>query len=368
MENPINLFCVVGKTPAVVTETIWALCVDADGDIDVETVERVVVVTTVEGDRRIRAAIPSQLDRMRDAYPEAAARIPTFDSFEFAVPSVDGAPVEDVRSNRDSAAVASLIQDAIAGLTTDEEPRLFVSIAGGRKTMGYYAGVALSLFGRPSDRLSHVLVAPELERPDFYFPTPASDEEVDLHVIPFVRLRDRLNLRRLPSYRDLVESMQDELSGDLRLTIDVRLDTPPAERLTVRGTPLALSPMSAAILITVALANRIGDRPRTADLFDPRELGSALYTVYADLMDRHPDGVTLFDPPDGADRRARNVRENIRKLNRALERELSELDAGRLRVESDGEGYEVGLERDDIEFVGLDHLAGFGALEKFAEF
>jgi CRISPR-associated protein (TIGR02584 family) len=33
-----------------------------------------------------------------------------------------------------------------------------MSIAGGRKTMGFYAGYALSLYGRAQDRMSHVLV------------------------------------------------------------------------------------------------------------------------------------------------------------------------------------------------------------------
>ena len=50
---------------------------------------------------------------------------------------------------------------------------LHVSIAGGRKTMGFYVGYALSLFARDQDRLSHVLVPPSLEsRQDFFYPPP----------------------------------------------------------------------------------------------------------------------------------------------------------------------------------------------------
>jgi CRISPR-associated protein (TIGR02584 family) len=48
---------------------------------------------------------------------------------------------------------------------------LHVSIAGGRKSMGFFAGYAFSLFGRTQDRLSHVLVNDPFESfPDFYFP------------------------------------------------------------------------------------------------------------------------------------------------------------------------------------------------------
>ena len=56
--------------------------------------------------------------------------------------------------------------------TLDDDTQLMVSIAGGRKTMGYYAGYALTLFGRHQDQLSHVLVSEEFEgNRDFFFPT-----------------------------------------------------------------------------------------------------------------------------------------------------------------------------------------------------
>ena len=76
--------------------------------------------------------------------------------------------------------------------------------------MGYYLGYALSLYGRPQDRLSHVLVSDPYEtNRDFYYPTPyehpihskrgdkeitvdARNAEVDLASIPFVHLRDGL--------------------------------------------------------------------------------------------------------------------------------------------------------------------------------
>jgi hypothetical protein len=70
--------------------------------------------------------------------------------------------------------------------------------------MGYYLGYALSLYGRPQDRLSHVLVTERYENlPNFFYPTPDSrlikdrdNQELDAHAaqimlanIPFVRLR-----------------------------------------------------------------------------------------------------------------------------------------------------------------------------------
>jgi hypothetical protein len=81
--------------------------------------------------------------------------------------------------------------------------------------MSYYLGYALSLFGRPQDRLSHVLVSEPFEaHPDFYYPTPqervihsraplppqamnCADAVVQLAQVPFVRLRDGLPERLL---------------------------------------------------------------------------------------------------------------------------------------------------------------------------
>jgi hypothetical protein len=82
-----------------------------------------------------------------------------------------------------------------------------VSIAGGRKTTGYYLGYALSLFSRAQDRLSHVLVGEPFESSwNFFYLTPYSrvievagnkladtaQAQVTLALIPFVSLRTEL--------------------------------------------------------------------------------------------------------------------------------------------------------------------------------
>jgi hypothetical protein len=78
--------------------------------------------------------------------------------------------------------------------------------------MGFYIGYALSLFGRPQDRLSHVLVSPPFESlKEFFYPSPhtrlihdrngqpldANEARVHLGEIPFVRLRYDLPKRLL---------------------------------------------------------------------------------------------------------------------------------------------------------------------------
>ncbi len=110
----------------------------------------------------------------------------------------------DIKTPEQNEAAADFISKTINRFTQDDAAALHVSIAGGRKTMGYYLGYALSLFGRKQDRLSHVLVTDKYEGlKSFFYPTPFShvihdrdgraldskDAQVMLAEIPFVRLR-----------------------------------------------------------------------------------------------------------------------------------------------------------------------------------
>ena len=107
---------------------------------------------------------------------------------------------------------------------------LHVSIAGGRKTMGFYLGYAFSLFARPQDALSHILVSSPFEgHPDFFFP-PAqprrlttrdgqhldtADATVTLACIPVVRLRHgqpQALLAGHASFNDTVAAIQQSLA------------------------------------------------------------------------------------------------------------------------------------------------------------
>ncbi|MDN5870238.1 MAG: CRISPR-associated ring nuclease Csm6 [Nitrococcus sp.] len=93
--------------------------------------------------------------------------------------------------------------------TADPSSALHLSLVGGRKSMGFYAGYGLSLLGREQDELSHVLVSPPFEsNREFFYPArdsriiftddadrrplDASEAEIILVRIPFVRLRHGL--------------------------------------------------------------------------------------------------------------------------------------------------------------------------------
>jgi len=123
------------------------------------------------------------------------------------VPDADGNLVDDARTATDQYALADFITNKVRELTEDDNNIIFASLAGGRKTMTFFLGYAMSLFGREQDTLSHVLVDADYEGiPDFYYPTPkdkmvrnrtgqafnAKKAQVQLTDIPYVRMREEL--------------------------------------------------------------------------------------------------------------------------------------------------------------------------------
>jgi CRISPR-associated protein (TIGR02584 family) len=175
-----------------------------------------------------------------------------------------GAPLDDILAEPDNAAVADFITEEVRDATADPNASLHVSIAGGRKTMGFYVGYALSLFGRGQDRLSHVLVSPPFESlKEFFYPAPgprpirdangraldANDARVHLGEIPFVRLRDGLPDRLLEGRARFSEAVAEAQKAlpPLALHLD-------AETLTVTagGESFTLKPAQFAFYWMIA--------------------------------------------------------------------------------------------------------------------
>ena len=177
-----------------------------------------------------------------------------------------GRPLGDIRTPDDNSRAADTITETVRDLTRARDEALHVSIAGGRKTMGFYLGYALSLYGRIQDRLSHVLVsAPYESHPEFYYPTVDSrviytphphnrpydtrDAKVTLAEIPFVRLRDELPEALLDGavrFDDAVSAAQRAI-GATDLVIDL-----PGRRVRAGGQVIDLSPLHLAFLAWLA--------------------------------------------------------------------------------------------------------------------
>lgn len=233
------LLVVTGLTPQVVTESVYALAT-ASGDEGFIPTE-VHVITTGEGAQRARLmlldpeagqfhALCHDLGLNGIAFPPENVHV---------IEEATGAPLADIRTPEHNMRAADYIVHYVREFCGDESASLHVSIAGGRKTMGFFAGYALSLFGRAQDRLSHVLVNEPFESlPDFYFPPttgrvvhsregiPAHtrDARVMLAHIPFVRLRGGFPSSLQShgtSFHDVVEGVQSGLHF-ISLSFDIR--------------------------------------------------------------------------------------------------------------------------------------------------
>lgn len=222
------LLLVTGLTPQVVTETLYALAVQAEEKFIPTEIH---VISTEEGAERARLSLldPSsgQFHALCNDY--GLHDILFTPQYIHIIEDCSGKPLTDIRTPEDNLRAADYIMHFVRNFCSDESSVLHVSIAGGRKSMGFFAGYALSLFGRTQDRLSHVLVNDPFESlQDFYFP-PAqgrvlntrnnrpvhtSDARIMLADIPFVRLRggmpQDLQDKRV-SFHEAIEGVQSGL-------------------------------------------------------------------------------------------------------------------------------------------------------------
>lgn len=208
------LLLVSGMTPQIVTETVYGLAVKPGAGQQPWVPDEIHVISTTSGLTQVRATLFPTKDsegyfqRLRADYGLPQIRFD--ESCLHLICDESRQPLVDLKTPLDNELAANAICDYVRQFTQDEGTELHVSIAGGRKTMGFYAGYALSLYGRPQDRMSHVLVSNNFENSrEFFYPAPvprrdfiiqynkpeqldAFDAEVWLANIPFVRLRDFL--------------------------------------------------------------------------------------------------------------------------------------------------------------------------------
>lgn len=165
-----KLVAVVGSTPQVMTETFWALRVQRKVPID-----EVYVITTTLGQKicRERLLDEGRFEKMLVDWAIDPATV-QFDADHIRVfEDAEGNFLDDIRTSDENRIARDGIFELIETLTHDDQVTLHCSLAGGRKSMGFILGAAIHFFGRPQDRLYHVLVSmPEIERSDasYYFP------------------------------------------------------------------------------------------------------------------------------------------------------------------------------------------------------
>lgn len=267
-----TLLAVTGLSPAIVTETIWALAHEKPRVVP----RRVVFVTTSTGAIKIH----QQLFTARPEFSGQtvwqalrAALNAKEDEIIAEEPRIIGRPdkvtgrfhsLADIASRDENELAAGFILEDVRRIVENRDTRLVASIAGGRKTMGALLHAAVSLIGRETDRLTHVLVnAPYETLPGFFFPGqpgnaltapdgkkhPASNARVQLADVPFVPLRNRFeDLREMPgSFDGIVKTISRQMKEDAARPHVVEIDYR-RKRLTVDGTQFATRVKALALL------------------------------------------------------------------------------------------------------------------------
>ncbi|WP_019672858.1 CRISPR-associated ring nuclease Csm6 [Psychrobacter lutiphocae] len=235
------LFLVTGMTPQIITETVWALACAPDVP-EPWIPDEIHVLSTASGLNQIKKRLfeDGVFKQMQQDYPSLAhINFKATDDYLHHIDN-NGEVLNDLKTPEENEKAADAIYEKIRQFTSDDNIVLHVSIAGGRKTMGFYAGYALSLFGRAQDSMSHVLVGEEFEKAvDFFYPTPnsylvsdrdkkvvgdAKDAPVWLAKVNFIRMKEAIKARHQlntdDSFSDVVQKI-DESFKDVKLTINV---------------------------------------------------------------------------------------------------------------------------------------------------
>ena len=268
------LLAVTGLTPQVVTETLYALACRAEAPWIPDEIHLITTATGAEN-ARLNLLLPDGwFHRLCADY-----RLP---AIEFPVKNIhilrdaNDAPLDDIRTPEQNTLAADFITETMRRMTGTADSEIHVSIAGGRKTMGYYLGYALSLYGRPQDRLSHVLVSDPFEtNREFFYPTPydhpihskrgdkeitvdARNARVELADIPFVRLRAGLPTELLQGGARFSQAVAAaQCSGrEVGLVIDLAARTAAAG-----GESLKLTPQNFTLMLWLARRRLEGRTP-----------------------------------------------------------------------------------------------------------
>ena len=173
-----TLFAVVGLSPQVITESLYALYKQG------KDVHEVVIITTSQGKEKIYSTLLAGQNGYFARFLQEY-NIPQ-DSILFNHDSIHviedehGNAISDLTTEEENRYLLKLCLDLAFNLTNRSEICVYFSVAGGRKTMSSCLTLAAQLYGRPNDRLCHVLVSPEFENSrEFYFP-PAKNTTVKL--------------------------------------------------------------------------------------------------------------------------------------------------------------------------------------------
>ena len=263
------LVFVSGSTPQIITETIQALVCQQPPVIP----DAVRIITTGPGKKLIREKLVKEgiLANLCQEYGIPALKLEE-DCF-LVLRDHAGQEIHDLWTVEENEVAADQIAGFLRTLAADPATRLHCSLAGGRKTMSYFMGLAFQLVARQWDRLYHIMVNPDFEKnPDFFYKPRTNtritarfrdgsskvlntdDAKVHLIELPLIYLRDKLSLSS-SGVREMVAEGQRTLdSAATQLPVAVNL----SERTLYIGSNLIELPPTQLTIYTTFLRLKSG--------------------------------------------------------------------------------------------------------------
>ncbi len=370
------LLCVAGLSPQIVTETVYALWMEARWKPEV-----IQVLTTQSGLEQVSASLLSQgqdwLGRLCREY--RMGEIEFNESNILVIKDSKGHGLEDIRTESDNLCAANTIVDVVRRATLDENTELHVSLAGGRKTMGYYLGFALSLYGRRHDRLSHVLVSQPFEfSRDFFYPSRETRiiqgrvdgnlVELDCHLaevtlasIPYVRMRHLQReeiLQRKMSYAEAVEVANAHIETPV-LIIDLA-----GRRIKIAEKVISLRPSELAMLSVFAKRRQQGLDPTGAPTRVGEEEWAKWYLDEYKLIRLMRDPLANTEITEKALKRGMDYSffsQKVSKINRIIKGELGTVLAAYYVIGGRGDYarvYGIPVSAENIHFRPISGIQG----------
>lgn len=351
MKNFEEIFIfVAGGSPQIITETIYALATLKKPVYP----DQIYIITTTAGRDIIRKAL-IQRNILASLFDEYNIVPVSLKEDNFLIPrNATGEEIDDIKTTEDNESMAELITSFVREKASNNRLRLHCSLAGGRKTMSFYLGAALQLFGRPWDKLYHVIVSPpEFEsHPDFFYKSkknrfltvintkgqtlslPTDKAKIHLIDLPFIRLGKKIQLKSA-SFKELVAESQTEIELSLlQPEIKAKLST---RRLEVWGSFFQLTP-TLLFIYTAFLKQKTHNcqcpekkfcldctacYAETSELFAPAKLNS-LKSEFLKIIGGQEFRWTAFISRWKAGIPTEVIRQYISKINRQIESQLGD--------------------------------------------
>jgi len=341
------LLLVSGSSPAIITENLYAITQKTEpAFIPTE----IYIITTSSGRDNIQRALLGESGHLIKLCKDYQLPSSLLSPKIHVIKNEQGEPLADIISAEDNEACANFITNIVRKVTADDNTRLHVSIAGGRKTMTYYLGYAMSVFGRIQDQMSHVLVDESYISTDFYYPPPqavmmktrlgeifdASQVEIKLAQLPYLRLRDGLTESLLKdgkdenrSFSDLIALAQQQLEP---IFVEVTNNT-----LRCGGQLIKLPDIKRAIykwLLVRHQENQLAISFQNKE--DRQNLANEFLMVYADVVGEYSGHYEKAERAlkDGMD--VEYFTNHRTRINNALKRVLGQSGAEPYLIESSG--------------------------------